>query len=160
APGNASYNIYSATRLTGELHVSALERALTETVRRQESLRAVFPATGGRPMVVVLPSEPFRLSVTDLRLLPDGEREVEARRLATVEAMRPFDLAHGPLLRCRLVQLGEQEHFLLVTMHHIVSDGWSLGVFARELAATYQAFSLGRRGPLPDLSVQYVDYAG
>src|SRR5262249_13772023 len=104
--------------------------------------------------------EAMALAVTDIRELPDVERETQAKELATREAKKAFDLARGPLVRASLVKLGSEEHVLLLTMHHIISDGWSMGgVFFRELAVLYRAFSAGQPSPLPELPVQYADFA-
>jgi len=157
-PGSAAYNVPSAVRLAGNLNVGALEAALSEIVSRHEALRTVFErGADGMPMQVVRPAEPVGLPVIDLSRL--GEESPEARRLALAEACRPFDLLRGPLLRVVLVKRGDREHDLLINMHHIVSDGWSLGVLVRELTALYAAFSAGQPSPLPPLPVQYADFA-
>ncbi|QSQ26344.1 amino acid adenylation domain-containing protein [Pyxidicoccus parkwayensis] len=158
-PGSALYNIPAALRLKGALDVVALERAFTEVVRRHQSLRTTFRAREGRPVQVIHPGMPCELEVEDLRHLPEPERTREALRLAREEAQRPFDLARGPLLRTGLVRLADEEHLLLVTMHHIVSDAWSLSVLIRELGALYEAFLTGQPSPLPELPIQYADYA-
>ncbi|MDQ4069783.1 MAG: condensation domain-containing protein, partial [Actinomycetota bacterium] len=154
-PDNPFFNMPSAYRLTGPLRVDALERALTEVVSRHESLRTTFPATGGRPYQRVRPALPVVLEVDDLT----GATEDEAREQAGAEAVRPFALAEGPLLRSRLLRLGPDDHVLLLTVHHIVSDGWSTTVLRRELSALYGAVCRSRRSPLPALAVQYADYA-
>ncbi|HEX7242821.1 MAG TPA: amino acid adenylation domain-containing protein, partial [Longimicrobiaceae bacterium] len=152
-PGSAAYNMAFPLRLRGALDARALAGALTGLARRHESLRTVFAAEDGEPVQVVLPAAPVPLPLVDLGALPKGAREAEARRLAAEDAARPFDLARGPLLRTTLVRAGEGEHALLVCLHHVVSDGWSMGVFFRELSALYA----GSR--LPELPVQYADYA-
>ncbi|MDQ3942480.1 MAG: condensation domain-containing protein, partial [Actinomycetota bacterium] len=157
-PGNPVYNRPAAVRLTGPLDVRALERGLSEIVRRHEILRTTFPAEAGRPVQRIAPPRPLSLTVTDLGGLPESEREAQARRLAREETRRPFELARGPLLRASLLRLGDEEHVLLLTMHHIASDGWSDAVFFRELAALYEAFSTGEPSPLAELPIQYVDY--
>ncbi|MCY1023039.1 non-ribosomal peptide synthetase [Pyxidicoccus sp. MSG2] len=157
--GTSLYNIPAALRLKGALDVPALERAFTEVVRRHQSLRTTFRAREGRPVQVIHPGMPCELDVADLRRLPGPERDAEALRLAREEARRPFDLTRGPLLRTGLVRLSEQEHVLLVTMHHIVSDAWSLSVLIREVGALYDAFLSGQPSPLPELPIQYADYA-
>ncbi|HIP96962.1 MAG TPA: non-ribosomal peptide synthetase, partial [Anaerolineae bacterium] len=159
APGNLFYNIPMAVRLTGELDVEALEQSLNEILRRHEVLRTTFRAKGGKPVQIIAPELPLLLLVEDLSHLPETEREAEAGRLVQKEARRPFDLSQGPLLRARLLKLGAEEHIAVVTMHHIISDGWSMEVFIRELAALYEAFSQGRPSPLPELPVQYADFA-
>jgi amino acid adenylation domain-containing protein len=158
-PGSMAYNLPAAVRLSGALDVEALSRALDEVVRRHEALRTSFPSVGGQPVQVVAPPAPVGLPVVDLSTLDDEERGVESRRLLAVWAGEPFDLAAGPLLRVRLVKMEEEAHLLLLTMHHIVSDGWSMQVLVGELTALYSAFSQGRPSPLPELPVQYADYA-
>ena len=152
-PDNPFYNMPSAYRLSGALDAEALQRALTEVVARHEALRTTFPAPGGRPYQRVAPPAPVPIEVDDVA------DEAEARRRAGADAARPFDLERGPLLRARLLRLGPEDHVLLVTVHHIVSDGWSAGVLLRELSALYGAFFRGDPSPLPPLPVQYADYA-
>ncbi|HEX5723956.1 MAG TPA: condensation domain-containing protein, partial [Longimicrobiaceae bacterium] len=158
-PGSAVYNVHVARRLRGALDEAALERALGEIVRRHEALRTTFQEVDGSPVQVIAPFGGFTLPVEDLSGLGEADRGVEARRRATEEAMRPFDLAAGPLFRAVLLRLEEESHVLLLSMHHIVSDGWSTGVFFRELSALYAAYREGRESPLPELGVQYADYA-
>ncbi|HEU4595289.1 MAG TPA: amino acid adenylation domain-containing protein, partial [Pyrinomonadaceae bacterium] len=158
-PGSAAYNMPTALRLTGRLDAAALGRTLGEVVRRHEVLRTTFVEVDGSPVQVIAPASEVSLPVTDLSALDAGEREAEAQRLTQQEARRPFDLAAGPLLRAALLRLSEQEHVLLVTMHHIVSDGWSTGIFIREMSALYAAFTSGEESPLEELPVQYADYA-
>jgi len=158
-PGSSAYNISTGFRLTGPLDVAALERSLNEIVRRHEALRTSFAVVDGQPVQVIAPAERFKLALVDLQKLPEAERETEARRLASEEAQGPFDLARGPLVRAGLLRLGEREHVLLLTMHHILSDGWSMGVLFRELSVLYEAFSNGDPSPLPELPVQYADFA-
>ncbi|MCP3138032.1 non-ribosomal peptide synthase/polyketide synthase [Pyxidicoccus xibeiensis] len=155
-PGAATYNVPTVLRVEGRLDVGALERAFTELVRRHESLRTCFPDEGGVPVQVIAPPGPFLLTVTDLRARAD--RETEALRLAREEASRPFELARGPLLRVTLLRLVEEQHLLLMTLHHIVTDGWSSGVLVRELEALYLGFVAGRPPALPELTLQYADY--
>ncbi|HKH43166.1 MAG TPA: amino acid adenylation domain-containing protein [Thermoanaerobaculia bacterium] len=158
-PGSPIYNIPAAVELSGRLDRAALAAALGEVVRRHEALRTVFAAMEGEPVQVV--GEPAGLAVplVDLQHLPAPESAIEAGRLAFAEARRPFDLGRGPLLRTALLKLGAERHTMLVTMHHIVSDGWSLGVMVRELGALYAAFVAGRPSPLPELAIQYADFA-
>lgn len=158
-PGNAAYNIFAAVRLTGTLSVPALERALEEIIRRHESLRTTFSTVSFQLVQIIVPSPPLPLKKIDLRPLPREEREIEARRLAMEEIRTPIDLAQGPLLRVALTTLDDQEHLLVLTMHHIVFDGWSMGVLIGEFAKLYEAFVTGRPSPLPDLPLQYADYA-
>ncbi len=158
-PGAAVYNMPIALRLTGRLDLTSLDDTLTEIVRRHEVLRTTLSVENARPVQVVHPPEPFSWLIRDLTGLDEVEREAEARRLATQEAQKPFDLANGPMLRATLLRLGDEDHIALLTMHHIASDGWSLGVLVREVVTLYEAFSAGRPSPLPDLSVQYADFA-
>jgi amino acid adenylation domain-containing protein len=158
-PGNALYNLPNAVRLRGALDLPALERALGEIVRRHEALRTVFAEADGSPVQVIAPFGGFALPVEDLSGVDEADREAAARRRVGEEAARPFDLAAGPLFRAALLRLGAEDHVLLVSMHHIVSDGWSLGVFLREMSALYAAYREGRESPLPELAVQYADYA-
>jgi amino acid adenylation domain-containing protein len=160
APGNAFYNVACVLRIEAWLDAAALERSLDALVARHEALRTTFPAVGGRPVQVVAPALEVPLRIHDLRDIGGSEREAEAQRLSREEAQRPFDLAHGPLVRCTLVRLAAADQLLLVTMHHIVSDGWSMGqVFLRELGVYYAAYAAGREPQLPPLPIQYADFA-
>ncbi|HEX2191419.1 MAG TPA: condensation domain-containing protein, partial [Longimicrobiaceae bacterium] len=158
-PGSSAYVMPGALRLRGTLDAAALRASLGEVVRRHEALRTVFPAVEGRPVQVVLDPAPLPLPVADLRGLDAAAREAGARRLAAESAARPFDLERGPLLRAALVRLGDEEWLLLFAMHHAVGDGWSTGVLVREASALYRAFARGEASPLPELPVQYADYA-
>ncbi|HEX8273711.1 MAG TPA: condensation domain-containing protein, partial [Longimicrobiaceae bacterium] len=158
-PGSAFYNVYSALRLGGALDVRALETALGEIVRRHEALRTVFRETDGSPVQVIRPFTGFALPVEDLSGLGEAEREAQVKSRATDEAARPFDLASGPLFRATLLRLSDEEHVLLLGVHHVVSDGWSMGVLFRELSALYEAYREGRESPLSELPVQYADFA-
>ncbi|HYR06905.1 MAG TPA: condensation domain-containing protein, partial [Longimicrobium sp.] len=158
-PGNAFYNLPTAVRMRGALDAVALERALGEIVRRHEALRTVFGEADGSPVQVIAPFGGFALPVEDLSGLDEAHREAGMRRRVTEEAARPFDLAAGPLFRAALLRLGAEDHVLLLSMHHIVSDGWSMGVLQRELGALYAAYREGRESPLSELPVQYADYA-
>jgi amino acid adenylation domain-containing protein len=158
-PGSTTYNVPVAWRLGGALDEGALERALGEVVRRHDALRTVFAEVDDSPVQVVAPFSGFALPVEDLSALSEADREAALRRRAGEEARRPFDLAAGPLFRAALLRLGEEDHVLLLSMHHVVSDGWSTGVLFRELSALYGAYLEGRESPLPELAVQYADYA-
>ena len=158
-PGNPVYNLPTGVRLKGALQLSALERSLNEIIRRHEALRTRFLTLDGEPVQVIDPELELRLEVVDLSTLNEDERETEALKLAHATAALPFDLTTGPLLRATLLRLAAEEHILLLTMHHIISDGWSLGVLVREVGALYRAFSEGSASPLPALPVQYLDYA-
>jgi len=158
-PGTPLYNMPRSFRLTGRLDIAALEQSVNELVRRHESLRTFFSVVDGQPLQVITPNLTVTLPVMDLSSLTDAERESEALRLATEEARHPFDLSRGPLLRVTLLRLAEQEHVLLLTLHHIVSDGWSMGVLFRELSVLYEAISNGKPSPLAELPLQYPDFA-
>ncbi|MEU9247308.1 amino acid adenylation domain-containing protein [Streptomyces sp. NPDC048385] len=156
-PGNPFYNLAFAYRLSGPLDVPALERAVTEIVARHEALRTRFAADAGVPRQVVDPSYTLRLPVEDLGQRSDPLRE--AHRLADEEAREPFDLANGSVLRTRLLRLHPADHVLLLTIHHIACDGWSMGILCAELSELYGAFVSGRPSPLPPLEIQYADFA-
>jgi hypothetical protein len=157
--GNPAYNVYRAVRITGPLDREALRRGLEEVVRRHEILRTAFPAVDGQPVAVLKPPRELSLPVTDLGDFPPARRAAAVRRLGVGEAGRGFDLAGDFLLRTRLLRLGEREHVLLLTTHHIVADGWSVGVLFSELGALYEAFCAGRALPLPEPPIQYTDFA-
>ncbi|WP_375765213.1 amino acid adenylation domain-containing protein [Archangium gephyra] len=156
-PGNVAYNNPSALRLSGPLDTAALERALNEVVRRHEALRTTFALEDSGPVQRIAESLSVPLPV--VRLEAEGDRDAAIARWALEEARRPFELAAGPLIRAALLRADDTEHVLLVTPHHIVSDGWSAGVMMKELAVLYAAFVSGAASPLPELPVQYVDYA-
>ena len=158
-PNSSVYNLPAALRLRGSLNVGALEQSLNEIIRRHESLRTTFSMSDGEAVQVIAPPVGQSLAVVDLRDHPEGEREEEARRLVSEEARRPFDLAQGPLFRSQLLGLDEDDHVLLLTMHHIVSDGWSMGVLYGELSMLYRAFVNGEPSPLAELPIQYADFA-
>ncbi len=158
-PGSAAYNIPFALRVRGPLDAAALERALGELVRRHEALRTTFASTGGRAVQVIHPAGAFTLPRLDLAGRPEAEREAELRRRVDADEATPFDLSAGPLLRALLVRLADEEHALLVNMHHIVADAWSVDVMVSEVAELYGAFREGRPSPLPELPVQYADFA-
>ncbi|MEW6032836.1 MAG: condensation domain-containing protein, partial [Bacillota bacterium] len=159
-PALALYNIPATVRITGPLKLEALEEALTALVRRHASLRTTFRTASGRPVQVVSPmSEPVRIRVENLEGLPPGEKEARAGRLAVEEARRPFDLTRGPLFRILALRLDDEDHVLVLTMHHIISDGWSMAVFTRETALLYDAILSGKPSPLADIPIQYSDFA-
>jgi amino acid adenylation domain-containing protein len=156
---SAFYNMPAAVRLTGSLDVAALQGTLAAIVQRHEVLRTRFEAVDGTPVQVIDAQAGVALPLEDLSGQPPEAREAAAQRLAQQEAQAPFDLARGPLLRARLLRLADEEHVVLLTLHHIVSDGWSMGVLVREVAALYAAFVRGEASPLAALPVQYADYA-
>src|ERR1044072_2886747 len=158
-PHNAVYNISAAVRLSGTLDLPALGQAFTELVRRHESLRTSFSVIDTEATQLISEPQAFPLPVTDLSQLGAAGLEQMVKAIAAAEGNFSFDLRIAPLLRARLLQLSEEEHVLLVTMHHIVSDGWSMGVLIREVGALYTAFSEGKASPLPELPIQYADYA-
>jgi amino acid adenylation domain-containing protein len=159
-PRSVAYNVPLALRFRGELDTLALERSFGEVVRRHEVLRTVFRVTAeGEVEQVVEPAAPARLARIDLAGLPNPQRERELRSIVREEAALPFDLKRGPLFRTTLIRAADDEHVLLLTMHHVVTDGWSTGVLTREFSALYPAFREGRPSPLPELPIQYADYA-
>jgi non-ribosomal peptide synthetase component F/thioesterase domain-containing protein len=158
-PGNPAYNIAVRFRLQGPLRVDCLERALNKIVARHESLRTTFGVREGMPVQVIVPQLTIPLPVDDLRAFPEPERARRAEVLAGDEARLRFDLARGPLIRTRLLRLKDEEHMLLMTVHHIVSDGWSIGIFTNELTALYQSECSGMPAVLPELTIQCGDYA-
>lgn len=154
-PGNPFYNVPIAVHLTGELNTAILEQSLNEVVGRHEPLRTSFSAVEGRPIQAIAPTLKITLPVTDL----PGASIESALGIATEFAQQPFDLSQAPLLRAKLLRLTQQQHMLLLVMHHIISDGWSIGILIRELAEIYKAFSDNLPSPLPELSIQYADFA-
>ena len=158
-PNSPLYNIPRALRLRGALRIDALERALNEIVRRHESQRTIFAVNAGHPVQVIMPLVTIPLVIHDLTTHPENLREEEARRISGEEAMRPFDLATGPLLRAHLMRLSPNDHVMQLTMHHIISDAWSAGIFLQELGLLYDAFCSAKPSPLPELTIQYADYA-
>ena len=158
-PDNVAYSISGGFHLKGNLRVDILEKSLMGIISRHESLRTTFGEMNGEPVQIVSPASPFDLQLVDLSKLSEAERAKRSERLAAEVAQRPFDLARGPLLRGTLIQLDMEEHLLIIAMHHIITDGWSLGIFARELETLYRAFSEGQPPPLPDLRIQYADFA-
>ncbi|MBD2559797.1 MULTISPECIES: non-ribosomal peptide synthetase [Nostoc] len=166
-PNSSLYNIPAAVRLTGLLNIAALEHSFNELIRRHEVLRTRFVTVDGQPFQIVEPTLSLTLPLVDLRSrsvsfresLSQTEREAEVEKLAQQEANRPFELAKSPLLRCVLLQLDDTEHVLLVTMHHIISDAWSVAILIRELGELYKAFSANQPSPLTELPIQYADFA-
>ena len=159
APGNPFYNLPIALRLTMPLDATALERSLSAIVERHEALRTTFDVVDGETVQIIGGAQPVTIPVVDLRNLPADVREREAGRLASESARLPFDLRRGPLMRAALLRLDAADYIFLVTLHHIVSDGWSAAVFGRELQALYPAMSLGYPPALPPIPVQYGDFA-
>ncbi|MES2295469.1 MAG: amino acid adenylation domain-containing protein [Pseudomonadota bacterium] len=158
-PAGAAYNIPFAVRLTGALDVTALARTLNDIVARHEALRTTFAVVNGAPQQVVSARLELAIAINDLRSLPHAERDAKSTWLLQDAAQAPFDLQRGPLLRAGVIRMGDLEHILLLTMHHIVSDGWSIGVLVREVAALYGAHVQNLPSPLPALDIQYPDFA-
>src|ERR1017187_4170631 len=159
APGSPAYNIVDVIRFGGPLDAQVLEQALKELVHRHETLRTAFSQQDGQPVQVVMPSVDMALPVLDLSSMHEREQQGEWLRVAREEGRKPFNFAEPPLFRGTLVHLNRQEHLLLLTIHHIIADEWSMEVLHKELHQLYQAFSLGQRSPLPELPVQYTDFA-
>ncbi|ARU63537.1 hypothetical protein CBW65_22905 [Tumebacillus avium] len=158
-PGSPAYNISAALRMEGELNAEALERTLAEIVNRHESLRTVFGLEDGQPVQKIFAEREQELPLIDLQALPETARRAEAEKLMAEEALRPFDLQTGPLLRTTLLKVNEREHVLLITMHHIISDGWSTAILVNELKVLYTAFANGEASPLPELEFQYAEFS-
>jgi amino acid adenylation domain-containing protein/thioester reductase-like protein len=157
--GRATYTIYSPLRIKGQLDVATAERAVNEIVRRHESLRTRFPESDGRPIQLIEPAQSRPLPLVDLSLLPEDQRESRLREWIAEEMERPIDLQKGPLMRITLLRLSDDDHVAMVSAHHLIYDGWSMAVLQRELAALYGAYSAGKESPLPELPIQYADFA-
>jgi len=158
-PESAAYNVPVAMRFKGQLDIGALEQTFTEIIRRHEALRTAFPESNGQPFQLIHDPAPLTLPITDLSQLPADQRDAEARRFADAQSREPMSLSTGPLIKVSLLRLAEDEHVLAAVMHHIVSDGWSMGVLVREIAALYTAYHEGQSSPLEELPIQYADYA-
>jgi amino acid adenylation domain-containing protein len=159
SPANPAYNLYAAARLLGPLDERALEQSMEEVVRRHDVLRAGFESVDGEPLQVITPADSFSVTVHDLRARPPAGREAELQRLATAELREPFDLGRPPLLRASLVRLDEEEHVLLLLVHHIACDGWGITLLVREVMALYDEFRNGLAPSLPAPSARYAEYA-
>ena len=158
-PATLAHNVPIAVHLTGRLDISALEQTLDELVCRHEVLRTTFDMADERPRLRLSDPAPLQLPLVDLSMLPKREREIEARRFIAEDAIKPFDLSRSPLMRVTLLRMSMEEYIITLTMHHIVMDDWSSGVLIREVATLYQAFSAGQPSPLPELPIQYADFA-
>ncbi|HEX8185064.1 MAG TPA: condensation domain-containing protein, partial [Blastocatellia bacterium] len=158
-PGSPAYNVPAAVRLTGSLNVATLKRALDEVIRRHEILRTSFSTQEGQPVQVISESVENRLPVIDLRDLSEQQRQQQAEEIAREESQRAFELSKGPMMRARLVRVGEQEQILVVVIHHIVSDGWSVGIMIKEMAEIYERKERGEEVRKEELKLQYADYA-
>jgi len=153
-PGTPVYNINVAIRLTGKLSVNALEASLNALIERHEALRTTFEGSEGVPVQVIQDSQPLELPIHDLKDLHDADRESEILHYMEQQVTKSFDLAKGPLLSAFLLRFSEREHMLFITVHHIVSDGWSMGILLRELSDLYEAFTTDRPSPLNRQSLQ------
>jgi hypothetical protein len=158
-PGSAIYNVPCVVRMKGELRIPVLQECLNEIVRRHEVLRTVFVNIDGKVLQRIRPHGLLPLDLTDLTNVSSGEQQHAAANCAIQEARKPFDLTEGPVVRARLIRVSADEHLLVLTFHHIVSDGWSVGVLVSELTALYAAYSAGTPSPLEELPLQYADYA-
>jgi amino acid adenylation domain-containing protein len=158
-PGNTAYNIPFAVRLSGNLDAKTLYKSFNEIVSRHEVLRTSFPFGDGEPSLKISSVADVRLEFVDLINTDESEQRQQVREVVESEAGRDFDLSNGPLIRAKLIRVAEAEHVLVVSMHHIVSDGWSMEVIIREFFQLYEAFSQGQESPLPELDIQYADYA-
>jgi len=158
-PGNPAYNRPTNMRLTGALNIAALEKAINFIVGRHEVLRTSFIAVDGEPIQEIAPSLTVKLPIVKLSHLPIEEREIEVERIARSEAQKKFDLSKLPLITAKLLQLSSEDHILLLTIHHMIFDGWSEGVLISELAIIYEAFAAGKPSPLAPPAIQYADFA-
>lgn len=158
-PNNAFYNVPSVTRIVGHLDAPALEKAFYALVKRHESLRTTFQMQGGRPVQLIAAEPTVTLPIVDLHSVPETVRDQEAHQLIAQETEKHFDLGQGPLMRLLLLRLGQMEHILIITVHHIIYDGWSSGILNQELGTYYSAFSSGQTATLPPLRIQYADFA-
>ncbi|MBA3531020.1 MAG: AMP-dependent synthetase, partial [Ardenticatenales bacterium] len=159
ASDNTAYNIPVAVQITGNLHLEHLQRSINEIVRRHEALRTSFQVVGEEPLQIIHPPFPVDILIVEVSTLREEEWKQELHRLTLQDASQPFELSQGPLLRLKLLRWSETHHILLLTMHHIISDGWTMGLFLREMATLYEAFSGGEASPLPELPIQYSDFA-
>ncbi|MDZ7963729.1 MAG: amino acid adenylation domain-containing protein [Nostoc sp. DedSLP03] len=158
-PDSAAYNMPAAVRIEGKLQPTSFQRSISEIIRRHEVLRTNFVKQDGEAIQIIHPATDWKMTTIDLQALPANQQETEIKSLATTEAAKPFNLATDSLIRGTLLALSDSEHVLLLTMHHIVSDGWSIGVFIQEIATLYYAFVEGKPSPLPELPIQYADFA-
>ncbi len=158
-PSGYIYNVPNFFRLAGELDLEAFQKGLNIVIERHEVLRTRFPIVDGNAVQVIEPPFKLDIPIVDLSEMPENDREEEANRLTTEEVYKPFDLENGPLIRVRLIKVGDQDHIVLITLHHIVSDAWSLGILIREFSVAYEAHLYGKSVDLPELPIQYVDYA-
>jgi len=157
--GNPAYNSCGLLRVTGRLHVPAMEQAINEIIRQQEPLRTIFPEVAGRPKQVILEEQPVTLLLADLRGCSDADARATQQRLIKAEAERPFDLSRGPVIRVNVIRVAESEHVVQVTMHHIVTDNWANDLFYKQVVSLYSSYTDGQPSALHPPSIQYVDFA-
>ncbi|MBE2222546.1 MAG: amino acid adenylation domain-containing protein, partial [Anaerolineae bacterium] len=158
-PNTPTYNIFGAVRLIGPLNIAAFEKSISEIFRRHDSLRTTFTAVSGRPYQVITPFQSYTLPFDDISAFPPEKRKAEAQRIFQEESQKTFDLSRDLLLKARLIRITEEDHHFLWNMHHIASDAWSFQIFQKELVMHYQAFIKEETSPLPDLTIQYADFA-
>src|SRR5215208_2481523 len=158
-PGSPFYNLAQVISINGNLNVAALQRTFNEIVSRHEALRTTFSPTPDGARQVIAKTLIIEVPVDDLTNVPASEHELAISKLAREEARRSFDISTGPLLRARLLRISAEQQVLLMTMHHIITDGWSIGLLFRELGMIYEAFAAGKPSPLPPLPIQYADFA-
>ncbi len=158
-PQSSTYNEFACIHLEGVLNLAALEKSFNEIVKRHEALRTNFQTREGQAVTIISPVKPLYLPLLDISELPVNQREAQVKQLALAEAQQPFDLNNGLLLRVKILLLSKEEHLLLVTIHHIAFDGWSLGIFIQEFSTLYAAFSTGKSSPLAELPIQYADFS-
>src|ERR1043166_8141747 len=158
-PGSVFYNMCQPVHFFSPLNVPVLEASLTEVFRRHEALRTVFPIIDGQAVQLVTPAQPVQLPVTNLSHLPVDVREAETQRIINALTREPFDLERGPMWRARLLELGEEDHVVVLVVHHLVFDGWSRGVLTREVGLLYNAYVKGCSSPLKELPMQYGNFA-
>jgi amino acid adenylation domain-containing protein/non-ribosomal peptide synthase protein (TIGR01720 family) len=158
-PDSAMYNIATATKITGDLNVPFIKMAINKVVQRHESLRTTFDSVDGQPFQVIAPQLHCEVPFVDLRDRSEEQRPLIVDQLIRDEANNPFDLARGPLIRVNLIQVEDQEYIILITMHHIISDGWSIGIFIQEIVELYQSLYINVPSTLPNLPIQYGDFA-
>jgi hypothetical protein len=145
--------------MTGKLNIAAFSKSINQITRRHEILRTTSTTVDGEARQVINKGENFTFTVIGLQALAEDKKQQEVQNLAVLEAQKPFDLVRNLLIRASLLQVSETDHMILLTMHYIVSDGWSTGIFIKETTALYTAFSQGQPSPLPELSIQYIDFA-
>ncbi|HID38462.1 MAG TPA: non-ribosomal peptide synthetase, partial [Calditrichaeota bacterium] len=158
-PGSALYNIPSVLRIRGKLNIEALQKSFNDIIRRHEVLRTTFSTVDENPVQIIADTLELEIPVIRVEESDRQRREETIHEMALEEALQPFNLHTGPLLRVKLLKISNEEHILLVTMHHIVSDNWSTGLFVHEMLQLYPAFAAGKPSPLPDPPVQYADFA-